>query len=335
MLNLPTAPPTTRPLVPVVAELRAPKLDAATPVPLQTRLANLAAVLIPFAGVLLAIWLLWGTAFNATHLAILIGMFLITALGITVGFHRLCTHKAFHAPGWVRYLLAAAGSMAAQGPVIEWCAEHRRHHQMSDTPGDPHSPHASKDGGWGEGIMATLRGAAHAHLGWLFARSRADLSRFSKDLEQDRALVLANNHFLWLVLAGLVLPAAVAGLITLSWSGVLLGLLWGGLVRMFLVHHVTWSVNSVCHLWGSRPFSTGDQSRNNAIVGFLALGEGWHNNHHAFPTSARHGLRWWEIDVSYGCIRLLELVGLARQVRVPAPERVAEKRRKPRGTTPG
>jgi stearoyl-CoA desaturase (delta-9 desaturase) len=304
------------------------------PVSRLTRFVNLLAVLIPFAGVLLAIYLLWGIAIDATHLAIGAGMFLITALGITVGFHRLCTHHAFRAPAWVRYGLAAAGSMAAEGPVIEWCAEHRRHHQMSDTAADPHSPRAHKGGDWGTGVVATLRGAFHAHVGWLFARTRADLTRYARDLTQDRALALANAHFRWLVLAGLVLPGVLAGLITGSWSGALLGVLWGGLVRMFLVHHVTWSVNSVCHMWGSRPFSTGDESRNNAIVGILALGEGWHNNHHAFPTSARHGLRWWEIDVSYACIRLLELVGLAKHVRRPAPERVAAKRRNPGRTPP-
>jgi len=310
-------------------------VDCEFPVSGLTRFVNLLAVIIPFVGVLLAVWLLWGIAIDATHLLIAAVMYLITALGITVGFHRLCTHHAFKAPGWVRYGLAAAGSMAAEGPVIEWCAEHRRHHQMSDTEADPHSPRAHKGGEWGTGIAATLRGAFHAHVGWLFARTRADLSRYAKDLEQDRALSLANAHFRWFVLVGLLLPGVLAGVMTWSWSGALLGVLWGGLVRMFLVHHVTWSVNSVCHLWGSRPFATGDQSRNNAVVGLLALGEGWHNNHHAFPTSARHGLRWWEIDVSYACIRLMELVGLATHVRTPAPERVAAKRRRAGDTPPG
>lgn len=293
----------------------------------KLRIINLGAVLLPFAGLIAAVVLSWGVAFDWTYLAIMAGMGLISAFGITVGFHRLCTHKAFRTFSVVRYAFAAAGSMAVQGPVIRWCAEHRRHHQHSDTEGDPHSPHMDANGSWGEGLWATLRGAFHAHVGWMLKGTSKGLARYTRDLNRDRALVLANRHFLHWVLIGLIVPAVLGGLITMSWYGALLGFLWGGLVRILVVHHITWSVNSVCHLWGTRPFDAHDESRNNVIVAILGLGEGWHNNHHAFPTSARHGLRWWELDFSYMLIRAMKLVGLAHDVRVPDAERVRAKRR--------
>jgi stearoyl-CoA desaturase (Delta-9 desaturase) len=288
---------------------------------------NLAAVLVPFLGLLAAATLSWGIAFDWVYLAIAVGMGLATSFGVTVGFHRLFTHKSFKTIAPVRFILASLGSMAVQGPVIEWAGVHRRHHQHSDTEEDPHSPHAHADGRWGTGIMATLRGMYHAHMGWLFIGRQRGLGRYTKDLHSDPVLRFVNRHFRWMVLLGLLLPALLGGLLTMSWLGLLLGFLWGGLVRILVVHHLTWSVNSVCHIWGTQPFRTTDESRNNAIVGILGLGEGWHNNHHAFPTSARHGLRWWEIDFSYLLIRSMALVGLAREVRVPDSERVASKKR--------
>jgi stearoyl-CoA desaturase (delta-9 desaturase) len=288
---------------------------------------NLAAVIIPFIGLGVAIGLLWGVAFDWSYLIILLAMYTVSALGITVGYHRLCTHKSFQTYPVVRYLFAAAGSMAVQGPVIRWCAEHRKHHQHSDTEEDPHSPHMGLHGSWGTGVLATLRGAYHAHFGWLFAPRSRGLGKYMRDLNADPALKAADRQFLWWVLAGLIIPAIAGGLASMSWIGLLLGFLWGGLVRIFLVHHITWSVNSICHLWGTTPFRSHDESRNNALVGLLAIGEGWHNNHHAFPTSARHGLRWWELDASYMVIRLMRLVGLAKEVRVPDPARVASMRR--------
>jgi stearoyl-CoA desaturase (delta-9 desaturase) len=170
-----------------------------------------------------------------------------------------------------------------------------------------------------------LKGAFHAHVGWLFAGRSKALGKYTRDLREDRVLVLADRQFIFWVFAGLVIPAILGGLLTLTWTGALLGFLWGGLVRVLLVHHVTWSVNSICHIWGTKPFDSHDESRNNAIVGILALGEGWHNNHHAFPTSARHGLRWWELDISYMVIRALALVGLAKDVRCPDRVRVEAK----------
>jgi stearoyl-CoA desaturase (delta-9 desaturase) len=193
-------------------------------------------------------------------------------------------------------------------------ALHRRHHQHSDTRDDPHSPHHQ-----GTGILGLLRGAWHAHLGWVFKPDPPNLSRYVKDLHQDGAVRVASALFPLWVAVGLVAPGVLGGLLSGTWVGVGFGVLWGGLARIFLVHHVTWSVNSVCHLWGRQPFRVEDQSRNNFLFAVLALGEGWHNNHHAFPTSARHGLRWWQLDVGYWIIRGLALAGLAWNVKLPQP----------------
>ncbi len=279
---------------------------------LPARLATLTAVVVPILGLVAVPFLFWGRGFGWVDFGLLLGMYFLTALGITVGFHRLFTHKSFETNRVVRFILGALGSMAAEGSVLKWAAMHRRHHQHSDSHDDPHSPHQRGRGFWG-----FLRGFWHAHLGWVFKADPADLDRYVKDLRQSTTVVVANALWpLWIVL-GLVLPAALGGILTGSWAGVLLGFVWGGLVRVFLVHHVTWSVNSICHLWGRRPYPEKDHSRNNFLLGVLALGEGWHNNHHAFPSSARHGLRWWQIDVSYYIIRLMALVGLAWKVRVP------------------
>jgi stearoyl-CoA desaturase (delta-9 desaturase) len=288
--------------------------EAAPPatVPPGGRLANFLAVTVPFLGFVAAAVFLWGRGFRWVELALLLGMYALTGLGITVGFHRLFTHRAFETNRVVQFILAALGSMAIQGPLLRWVALHRRHHQHSDTSQDPHSPHHQ-----GQGLVGLLRGAWHAHLGWVFRPDPPNLSHYVNDLYQDRPVRVASAMFPVWVSVGLLLPAVLGGLLAGTWTGAWLGLLWGGLARTFLVHHVTWSVNSVCHLWGSRPFNKGDQSRNNFLFGLVALGEGWHNNHHAFPTSARHGLRWWQPDVSYWVIRSLALVGLAWNVKVP------------------
>lgn len=291
---------------------------------LAARLVNLLAVVLPFAGLVAAIVLLWGYGFSWVQLGLLLGMYVATILGITVGFHRLFTHRAFETHRAVKAVLAVLGSMAVEGPLLTWVASHRRHHQHSDDVEDPHSPHAH--GGGRGGVRGVLRGLWHAHVGWLFTPDPAGWRRYVGDLAQDRLLKRISDLFPLWVLIGLLLPALLGGVLTASWSGALFGFLWGGLARVFLVHHVTWSINSVCHLWGSRPFRSGDESRNNFLMGVLALGEGWHNNHHAFPTSARHGLRWWQIDVSYWVIRGLEVVGLARKVRVPAAAAMMAKR---------
>ena len=289
-------------------------------VSLQVRLVNLVGVVLPFIGLIVAIWLLWGVAFSWVYLVLLFVMYLISGLGITVGYHRFFTHKSFETPRFMQALLAIAGSMALEGSVLKWAAVHRSHHQHSDDEHDPHSPHTH-----GAGVLNALRGMWHAHMGWLFRSHSISLQKYVVDLRRDPLIRTMSALFPLWVLLGLLIPAVLGGLLTWSWTGVLLGFIWGGLVRIFLVHHVTWSINSVCHIWGSRPFKSHDESRNNIVFGVLGLGEGWHNNHHAFPTSARHGLRWWQLDISYLTILAMSRVGLASKIRVPSPARVAAK----------
>lgn len=286
-------------------------------------IANFAGVIVPFAALITAIVLLWGVAFDWFYLALMMGMFAVSALGITVGYHRYFTHRSFETVKPVAFLLAVAGSMAAQGSVLEWVATHRKHHQHSDGEEDPHSPNLA-----GGGVAGVLKGMWHAHVGWILAPRPAGFGRYIGDLRKSRMIRVVSALFPVWMLLGLLIPAAAAGLYTQTWTGALLGFLWGGLVRIFLVHHITWSVNSVCHLWGYRSFESHDESRNNVLIGVLALGEGFHNNHHAFPTSARHGLRWWEVDISYLFIRLLMLVGLAKAVKVPTQDRMEMKRKR-------
>jgi stearoyl-CoA desaturase (Delta-9 desaturase) len=295
-----------------------PQGRAIAAAPLGMRIASFLAVVLPFAGLVTAVVLLWGWGFSWAQLGLLLGMYVLTALGITVGFHRLFTHRSFETNRVVRFVLAILGSMAVQGSLLKWVAIHRRHHQHSDEEADPHSPHHH-----GGGLLGLLRGIWHAHIGWFFRADPADLDHYVKDLRQDGSVRLADTLFpLWIV-AGLLIPTGLGWLLSGGWMGALLGLLWGGLARVFLVHHVTWSINSVCHLWGRQPNPCRDQSRNNFLFGVLGMGEGWHNNHHAFPTSARHGLRWWQIDVSYWVIRGLALCGLAWKVCLPARQPLA------------
>ncbi|MBX3393646.1 MAG: acyl-CoA desaturase [Phycisphaeraceae bacterium] len=288
----------------------------------RARVFTLMAVLIPPAGMLAGIVMLWGVAFDWIHLGIMVGMYVATGLGVTVGYHRLFTHKSFETSAPVKFILGVLGSMALEGSVIKWSATHRKHHRHSDRDEDPHSPHGDH-----RTILGVARGFWHAHVGWIFDEDDPDLHAYVPDHLKDKVVTTVSSLFpVWVVL-GLAIPTVLAGLLTWSIYGALLGLLWGGLARIFLVHHATWSVNSVCHLWGTRPFRSHDESRNNPIVGVLAMGEGWHNNHHAFPASARHGLAWWQIDISYAVIRLMQAIGLAWKVRVPSPERIAAARR--------
>jgi stearoyl-CoA desaturase (delta-9 desaturase) len=303
------------------SEARAPHEPGFTvETPLRVRIVTIIAVVLPLLGLIAAIVLLWGVAVYWIDIALLASMYLLTGFGITVGFHRYFTHRSFTTARPMAYLLAILGSMAVQGPLLQWVAVHRRHHQHSDEEGDPHSPHLH-----GDTLMGALRGLYHAHIGWMIAARHHPVGRYVGDLRRDKGLCLVSRLFpLWVAL-GILVPTLIAGLVTMSWTGALSGFLWGGLARIFLGHHITWSINSVCHIWGARPFDCGDESRNNPIFGVLAFGEGWHNNHHAFPTSARHGLRWWEFDSSYLLIRALALARLARGIKVPSPERIAAK----------
>jgi stearoyl-CoA desaturase (Delta-9 desaturase) len=286
------------------------------------RIATLLGVTIPFLGLITTGVLLWGWGFHWIDLALLFGMYAATLLGITVGFHRLFTHRSFETTIVVKFILAVLGSMAVQGFLFNWVGLHRWHHQHSDMPEDVHSPNHS-----GVGLVGLLLGFWHGHIGWAFDTDPAPLSACTPDLRRSRALRVANDLFYVWVILGLLIPSALGGIIMGSWEGVLTGLLWGGLVRVFLVHHVTWSVNSACHLWGTRPYNSGDWSRDNVVFGVLALGEGWHNTHHAFPASARQGLRWWQPDVSYWVIRALALVKLAWNLKLPSKEAQAAARR--------
>ena len=282
------------------------------------RNANIGAVILPFVAFLAAIPLLWNQLIGWSDLAIFAGIYLATAMGVTVGFHRMLTHRAFETYRPVKYVWAVLGSMAVQGDVIGWVSDHRKHHAFTDEEGDPHSPHV----GHGEGWLASLRGLWHAHVGWLFIhQSGADAKRFARDLLEDPGMRWISKKFLWIVALGLLIPFALGYLFTGELTGALTALLWAGLVRVFFVHHVTWSINSICHFFGRRRFDTDDQSTNVFWLAIPSLGESWHHNHHAFPRSATHGLRWWEIDLSGLIIRAMQRVGLAWNVVRITPER--------------
>jgi stearoyl-CoA desaturase (delta-9 desaturase) len=284
--------------------------------------ANLGAVVVPFAATVVAIALLWNSLVNPADLVIAAVMYLLTAIGVTVGFHRLLTHRSFQTSKPLEYAFAILGSMAVQGPVISWVADHRKHHAHTDEEGDPHSPHVGHDGG----VRGVLAGLWHAHSGWLMStQGRADWKRYAPDLYEDRGMRTISRRFVWLVLVSLAIPALAGYLVTGTLLGALTGLLWGGLVRIFFVHHITWSVNSVCHFLGSRRFDTDDRSTNVFWLALPSLGESWHHNHHAFPRSAVHGLKRWEPDPSAMIIAAMERLGLARNVIRISPERQAER----------
>ncbi|MGI8557000.1 MAG: acyl-CoA desaturase [Solirubrobacteraceae bacterium] len=277
---------------------------------------------LPVLLLLVAVWQAWDSALHWSDLIAFAALYLPTSLGITVGYHRMLTHRSFKSGRTVRALFAVCGSAAIEGPPIEWVANHRMHHRYSDEPGDPHSPHVGHGGGW----RGALRGLYHAHLGWLFHSDFASEQRYAPDLLADPTIRFVDRLFLLWVALGLLIPFALGLAITGRLSGGLTALLWGGAVRIFLLHHVTFSINSLCHFFGRRRFETGDHSRNLAWLAPLSMGEAWHNNHHAFPTSAAHGLRWWEIDPSAMLIRAMASVGLAWDVVEIAPERQASKR---------
>ena len=279
------------------------------------RYANLAGVVIPFVGTLVAIVMLWNRAVDLTDLLVMVAMYLVTAVGITVGFHRLLTHRAFASYPWVERTFAVMGSLSVQGSVMDWVADHRKHHAHTDREGDPHSPHV----GHGSG----LPGLWHAHVGWLMeTQGQADWKKYAAELYEDPKMRRIGRWFPQLALLSLAIPmVADWALHGFTLAGAVRGLVWGGLVRIFFVHHITWSVNSVCHFFGSRRFDIEDHSTNVGWLALLSLGESWHHNHHAFPRSAYHGLRWWEIDPSGLIIAGMQRVGLAWNVVRISPER--------------
>ncbi|WP_410586612.1 acyl-CoA desaturase [Amycolatopsis sp. lyj-23] len=275
-------------------------------------------LLVPFVALAVAVPVFWGWGISWVDLAIGGAFFVVSTLGITVGYHRYFTHGAFRAKRALRIALAIAGGLAAQGPVLVWVADHRRHHAFSDRDGDPHSPWL-----FGTSPLALARGFWHAHMGWLFGRDKTNVERFAPDLAADRDLRVVDKLFpLWVVLS-LLLPPLLGGLITLSWWGALTAFLWAGLARISFQHHVTWSVNSVCHMIGERPFTSRDRSANFWPLAILSMGESWHNTHHADPTSARHGVLRGQLDVSARVIWVFEKLGWAWNVRWPTAKRLA------------
>ena len=277
--------------------------------------------IVPILGILVAIVLLWGQGIGAMEIGTAIGMYIVTGVGVTMGYHRLFGHRAFETNTTIRVILAIAGSMAGQKSLLRWVASHRRHHKHSDRLGDRHSPHLH-----GEGIFARLQGLWHAHAGWVFAPERASVRRYAPDLLQDRLIVRISRLYLVWVFLGLAIPALVGGLLTWTWMGALRGLLWGGFVRLFLFYNIVSTIASIGHVYGSQPFQTHDQSRNNFWLALVSFGDSWHNNHHAFPRSADHGLKWWQIDPNAWLIRALEIVGLAWNVTHPTAHMIGKKR---------
>ena len=288
------------------------------------QIGNILGVFLPVCGLVLAVVLLWNRFVGAEALVIMAVMYVLTGIGVTVGLHRLLAHRAFEAPPAVRGTLAVLGTMAMQGPVIRWVTNHRKHHVYTDEEGDPHSPHLSRR----RGVVGAVLGLWHSHVGWIFERERAPYERYARDLLRDPVILFVDRTVLVWVALGLALPCAAGFLLTGTLGGAAIALLWGGAVRIFLVHHVTFAINSLCHFVGRRRFDTDDHSRNVFWLAPLSMGEAWHNNHHAFPTSAFHGLRRSELDIGGWVIRGLEAMGLARNVQRVSPERLRTKLRR-------
>ena len=275
---------------------------------------------IPILSLFVVGWQLWASLLGWNDIFVFVLLYVLIGFGVTVGFHRLLTHRAFKTTRPIRATLAILGSAAIEGPVISWVADHRKHHAFADREGDPHSPHVGHGHGW----RGALRGLVHAHVGWLFIHThRGRRTRYAPDLLGDPVVSWVDRTFVVWALGGLVTAFGLGWLFGGTLRDGLTGVLWGGAVRMLVVHHVTYSINSLCHFFGRQRFDTGDRSRNLAWLAPLSLGEAWHNNHHAFPTSAQHGLRRWELDPSALLIRALERVGLAWDVVRVSPERQA------------
>ena len=310
-----------------IAAGAAPTIPGIAPLsPRQLRLQRTAILILtlaPFTGMILAIALLWGRAVSALDLTIFVAMYLVSGLGITVGYHRLLTHKSFDTPTWVRVAFAVCGSLAVEGSVISWVADHRRHHAFADKEGDPHSPHLEER----EGLIGTIKGLWHAHIGWLTDEVRTEREKWAPDMLKDPAMVKVDRLFPYLAAFSLILPAVIGFVVTQTWMGAVTAFLWGGLARAFLLHHVTWSVNSICHYFGRRPFETTDKSTNNWPLAIISFGESWHNNHHAFPTSAVHGIRKHQIDPGGMLISALEKLRLAYNVHRPSEKQLVRKLR--------
>lgn len=315
-LTRPTAPPRAEPYAGLPANAIGRRKSTLEIVTLYV------IVLVPFVALAAVVPAVWGWGISWLDIGLAVGFYYLSLLGVTVGYHRHFTHASFKGKRPLRLGLAIAGSMAIQGPVNQWVADHRRHHAFADRAGDPHSPWR-----YGTDLRSLLKGMFHAHLGWLFDRRKTNQERYAPDLLKDRGLVLISRTFVVWAFLSLAMPAVLGGLITGSWAGAWSAFFWAGLVRAALLHHVTWSINSVCHVVGNRPFVSRDRATNFWPLAILSGGESWHNLHHADPTCARHGVLRGQIDISARVIWVFEKLGLATNVKWPDPVRLAAKRR--------
>ena len=288
-----------------------------------SQVVTLIAVALPPLGLAAAMGALWDVAFHWSDLAIMGALYVLCAFGTTIGFHRYFTHQAFKARTPVKALLAILGCMTMQGPLTQWVTDHRKHHAFSDKDGDPHSPHA----GHPEGVWGAVTGFVHAHVGWMFTLKGMERGReYGRDLYEDRLVRTIDRLYMLWVVATLGIPFALGFAIGGSWQRGVEAMVWGGLVRIFLYQHATFSVNSICHMFGRQDYRSRDEARNNWLVALLVFGEGWHNNHHAFPASARHGLHRFQIDVSWWVIRAMEKLRLVWDVKVPDARQLERRR---------
>ncbi len=286
-----------------------------------SKFITVATVFAPLLAGLVAIYLLWNKQVFLADMVVLFVMYIITVSGVTLGFHRLFTHKSFKTKTWFRFCLGAAGTMSSQGPIMYWVADHRFHHTHSDTPEDLHSPHK-----YGSGFTNLFKGYLHSHMGWMLKDEHVNPLRHAIDLARDPVTIHLTKYYFRYIALGILLPGIAMLAVEPNWIGFLRGIFWGGILRILVVHHVTWSVNSICHLFGSRDFNTKDESRNNLLFGVIGLGEGWHNNHHAFPTSARHGLLKYQLDISYLFLLMLRKVGIVSDLVLPSKSHLERKK---------
>ncbi len=311
--ELPATPPRSK-----VQGVRGLEAREAT---IQRRLV-LFLTIFPFVGVVTAMVMLWGSGLSPVDAGLALVFYLFTGLGVTIGYHRLFTHGSFQASRPLKIVLAVGGSMAMEGSLIGWCAIHRRHHAYSDKEGDPHSPHLDE----GPGVMGVVKGLWHAHMGWLVTPEATDEKRWAPDLLKDKDLVKITKMFPLLAVASFLLPALLGFALTQSLRGAVTAFVWASLVRIFLLQHVTWSINSICHFYGERPFKSLDFSTNNWVLSLISFGESWHNNHHAFPTSARHGIGRAQLDPSGRLISWFQKLRWASEVKSVSPKQIAAKK---------
>ncbi|MBN2992233.1 acyl-CoA desaturase [Pseudomonas cedrina subsp. fulgida] len=279
--------------------------------------------ILPVFGVVLAGLLAFYIPVSALDVGLFIAFWALTGIGVSVGYHRYFTHRSFKAKPAVGVALTILGSMAGQGALLSWVAMHRRHHELSDQPGDPHSPNLH-----GSGLAGLIKGLAHSHFMWMKEHDYPNVAYYAPDLIRDPLIAKTARHYYTWVFLGLLAPALLGGLLSQSLWGALSGFLWGGAIRMFVVGHIIWSINSLLHRFGTRPYQSKDYSRNGGLFGLVTFGESWHNNHHAFPESPSFGLQWSVFDPGYWFIRGLCLMGVAWDLRIPTLQRrISRKKR--------